>query len=538
MGAIKNFLVLFILFVSTTTSAQINRYVIHFTDKNNSEFTINNPSAFLSERSLTRRIKNNVSVTEQDFPVTKLYVNELENEGVNVFYTSRWFNVAIVEMDVSLITIIEDLAFVSEVEYVAPGTKLNGRSVDYESKNTKNRTTAGESDFQINYMGADEMHDDGFKGNGILIAVTDAGFTNLNNISQFSHLYNNGKIRYTFDYTVNDINVYLHDDHGTEVFSTMGAFDSGFTGSAPEADYMLFVTEDINSEFRIEEYNWLLAAEFADSAGVDIINASIGYNTFTDASMNYTYEDLDGNTTVISRAAAIAASKGILIVTGSGNEGNTNWRNVLAPGDVETVLTVGSVTGNGNISSFSGVGPTSDGRIKPDLVALGSNVAVINETGNIINRSGTSYSAPQLAGLAAGLMQAYPEMTVAGLIDYLKQSGSQSTAPDNTYGFGIPNYSIFVTLKSQVIPANYFQIYPNPVANGTLELVSVNLLKEQSLEIRFLNTRGQVFNKFIRKMDVTNNSLRLDINFLPQGTYIMQIRTEGKSESFRIIKAQ
>ncbi|HEX9651146.1 MAG TPA: S8 family serine peptidase, partial [Cyclobacteriaceae bacterium] len=383
MGAIKNFLVLFILFVSTTTSAQINRYVIHFTDKNNSEFTINNPSAFLSERSLTRRIKNNVSVTEQDFPVTKLYVNELENEGVNVFYTSRWFNVAIVEMDVSLITIIEDLAFVSEVEYVAPGTKLNGRSVDYESKNTKNRTTAGESDFQINYMGADEMHDDGFKGNGILIAVTDAGFTNLNNISQFTHLYTNGKILYTFDYTVNDINVYLHDDHGTEVFSTMGAFDSGFTGSAPEADYMLFVTEDINSEFRIEEYNWLLAAEFADSAGVDIINASIGYNTFTDASMNYTYEDLDGNTTVISRAAAIAASKGILVVTGSGNEGNTNWRNVLAPGDVETVLTVGSVTGNGNISSFSGVGPTSDGRIKPDLVALGSNVAVINETGNI-----------------------------------------------------------------------------------------------------------------------------------------------------------
>ena len=538
MRTIRNLLLLFALFVSTLVSAQINRYVIHFIDKNDSGFTIENPSEFLSERSLSRRSKNNVSVSEQDLPVSQTYVAELRNEGAEVFYTSKWFNVAVVEMDISLISVIEGLTFVSEVEYVAPGTQLNGRSVDYKMKGTKNRTTAGESDFQINYMGADEMHNDGFKGNGILVAVTDAGFINANNISQFAHLYDSGRILYTFDYTVNDINVYSHADHGTEVLSTMGAFDSGFTGSAPEADYMLFVTEDIGSEFRIEEYNWLLAAEFADSAGVDIINASIGYNTFDDATMNYSYEDMDGKTTVISRAAAIAASKGILVVTGSGNEGNKAWKYLLAPGDVETVLTVGSVTSNGNISSFSGVGPTADARIKPDLVTLGSSVFIINETGNIVTGSGTSYSSPQIAGLAAGLMQAYPELTVTELISYLKQSGSQSTAPDNTYGFGIPNYSIFVALNSQVTPPNYFHIYPNPVENGYLELVSVNLLKEQSLQIRFLNPVGQVIKKFYTQMGVTSNSLTLDINFLPQGTYIMQIRTEGKSESFRIIKAQ
>lgn len=524
------------LLLSGSIFGQVNRYVVFFTDKNGSEFSLDRPLEFLSQRSLDRRAKNGADVTVEDLPVNETYVQGLTNSGVSVFYTSRWFNAAIVEMDESITNSITALSYVSNVEKVGNQSKLNGRKHKKKFGDEVSRIE-GESDFQINYIGADEMQADGYDGEGVLIAVTDGGFINTHTIDAFSHLYDQGKIKYTFDYTSNDTFVYDYTDHGTQVLSTIGAIDVGYSGIAPEAEFMLFVTEDVSTENHVEEYNWLLAAEFADSAGVDIINASIGYSTFLEGA-DYSYDDLDGQTTVITRAANFAASKGMLVVTGAGNEGLMAWHYILAPGDSESVLTVGSVSSTGSVSSFSGVGPTFDGRIKPDVATFGSSVSVINQNGNTIRVSGTSYSAPQIAGFAAGLMQAYPELTVKEIISLIKQSGSQASSPDNEVGHGVPNYTILQYLKNNLELPNYFKVYPNPIKEDQIKLVSVNLIKDQNLEIRFVNSDGRLFKKISKKLGVTDNSMNLSLEFLPPGTYIMQVRSEEKVESFRIIKVQ
>ncbi|RZK60988.1 MAG: T9SS type A sorting domain-containing protein, partial [Hymenobacter sp.] len=293
--------------------------------------------------------------------------------------------------------------------------------------------------------------------------------------------------------------VYLRDSHGTNTLSTMGANQTGlFIGTAPKATYRLCITEDAPTESPIEEANWLVAAEYADSCGVDVISSSLGYTTFDNTALSHTYADLNGKTTLITQAATIAARVGMLVVNSAGNDGAATWHYIGAPADADSIISAGAVTAALVRSSFSSYGPTADGRIKPDLAALGTSAAVISATGASVRSSGTSFSCPILAGMAAGFWQANPTLTVQQVISFLKRSGSQALNPDNSLGYGIPNFATAYNLANPTAPLAALQattlaalqVYPNPSPGDDLTLDVPAELRNTALQVRFYDVRG------------------------------------------------
>ena len=345
----KAVLLLICLLIVFTSAWSQDRYMVFFTDKTGSPFSISNPAAFLSQRAIERRQRQGLSITEQDLPVPENYVNTLSGLGATCFYRTKWMNGVLVQMEESLLADIRALDFVREVEYVAPGATLNHQSSGGDALE-KSFGFNAESDFQNQMLGIDLMHADGYRGEGLLIGVFDEGFSRLSDHTAFDHLFADDRILYTFDYTANEENVENTVlTHGTRVLSTLAANEPGqLVGSAPEASYILTITEDAG-EYRVEEYNWLFAVEKADSAGVDIINTSLGYNVFNDASMDYTQADMDGQTTVITRAANMAFDRGILLLTSAGNTGlDLEWNIIRAPADSPNILAVGAVNVTGD----------------------------------------------------------------------------------------------------------------------------------------------------------------------------------------------
>ena len=373
---------------------QENRYVVHFTDKINSPFSVDNPEQYLGPRSIQRRLKQEIPITEKNLPPNTSYLNGLESIGVQVFYTSRWFNAVLIQNDPQLLTEIENLPFVDQVELVASGARLNSRINQTSSVWTVNSTAEVQELLQNEMLGITEMHLQDYKCQEMLIGVLDVGFNGVDTISAFNHVFANDRLLSVYDFVTDSDDIYRYTDHSTQVFSCLAALkDDEITGTSPEAEFLLFVTEDVSEESRIEEYNWLFATEMADSIGVDIINSSVGYNTdFSDPAMNYVIDDMDGNTTVIARAANMAAQRGILLVASAGNEGNNSWQIIVSPADSENVLSIGNIRENGLLSSSSSRGPTADNRIKPDLVALGSGTVVVKGSGEVSTSSGTSFS--------------------------------------------------------------------------------------------------------------------------------------------------
>jgi len=307
-------------------------------------------------------------------------------------------------------------------------------------------------------------------------------------------------------------------------------------GTAPEASYILCVTE-AQGEYRVEEYNWLFAAEMADSAGVDIISTSLGYSIFDDVQMNYAYADMDGETTVITQAANMAASKGIALVSSAGNEGGRSWNFITAPADSESVLAVGAVDRGLDKASFSSFGPSSEGRIKPDVTALGQSTALINAFGDIVFQSGTSFSAPLVAGLATGLWQAFPKLTSFELLDLIKQSANQYNRPDVMLGYGIPDFIRAYDIAFIPEPIeNTVLIYPNPVVDGLVNLVFADGVLNEDLELSLVNKNGQELQRFRISPQEDDNRIRLDISNQKHGIYILRIRGERTNFNRKIIK--
>ncbi|MEM8895580.1 MAG: S8 family serine peptidase, partial [Bacteroidota bacterium] len=439
----SSFLILTFWLSATILLAQENRYIIFFSDKEGTPYSIEKPEEFLSEKAIERRIKQGLAINETDLPVSPEYIAGVNALGVRVWYTSSWFNLGLVQVSPSLEERLLEEPYIDSVALVAAGERLTNNMSNFTwpttfEEPTSNRTTENQNQL----LGIEAMHAAGFQGQDMLIAVFDGGFQGTNISSTFRHIFENEQLIDYHDYVSHGKDIFTYDDHGTSVLSTTGAFlEDQYVGTAYLADYALFVTEEASAENRIEEYNWLFAAERADSLGVDIINTSVGYSTgFSDESMNYEYADLDGSTTVITRAANMASDKGILVVCSAGNEGNDPWQFVTAPADGENVLAVGSISSNENLSSFSSLGPTPDGRIKPDVVAMGSQVTIVVSSGNISAGGGTSYSSPQIAGLAAALWQAKPNSTNLEIIADIKASGDRASLPDNEYGFGLPNF--------------------------------------------------------------------------------------------------
>ena len=449
--------------------AQVNRYMIFFTDKQGTGHTTDHPETFLNDRSIQRRITQGIDILAEDLPVTASYIQNVRTTGATVLYKTKWMNGALIECTAAQLASVNALPFVksADTELVAPGESGGKRK---KSNKLRMADTNEETTGQLAMLGMDHMHEDGYHGEGVIIAIMDGGFLGVNTASPFQNLIaNQFNAEVSWDFTANTSNVFQYDDHGSSVLSIIGVSVPGvFTGGAHKATFQLYVTEDVSSEYRIEEYNWLFAAERADSAGIDIINTSLGYNTFDDSSMDYEKEDMDGNTTVITRSAEIAFSKGIFLVNSAGNSGAMSWQIITAPADGENVLAVGNITSAGIISASSSTGPSADGRIKPDVVALGTAVATYRANGTIGYRNGTSFSSPLTAGLIAGLRQRYPELTNIELLEAVRSSASRASSPDNVYGYGIPTYPSVVNYLEEITAVEPEQnhslvVHPNPV---------------------------------------------------------------------------
>ncbi len=517
--------------VSITASAQTDRYMVFFTDKTGTPHSIGSPTTFLSARAINRRIKANVAITTDDLPVVPGYVTQVRATGAKAFFTTRWFNGVLVEATSAQVSAIEALGFVGFTEFVAPGDPLIGGRRSFKSTAT---APAAASSTQLTMLALDNMHADGYQGSGVLVAVLDAGFPGVNTTSPFQALRDEGRIIQTTDFIRNSSDIYQYDDHGTVVLGIMTAGTSSFAGGAPSANYLLYVTEDAVSEYRVEEYNWLFAAERADSAGADVLNSSLGYNTFDDPSMDYTESMMDGNTTIVSRAASKARDRGIAVVVSAGNLGGIPWQLVAAPADVDGVLGVGAVDSQGARAAFSSVGPSSDGRIKPDVVALGVGVNVFTGSGAPASANGTSMSAPLVTSLVAGLIEAFPQLTATEIVAAVKASASQSSSPDNELGYGIPGYTAARNYLTANPPNEIAAVYPNPVV-GDLSIL-FQQLPEGSVRFSIYNAVGKIVHSSEHPLTWSVNPLSVPTDKLSPGIYLLHVQTSSYGRTLRFVK--
>jgi len=451
-----------ILFILFSTSLFAQKYAVYFTDKNNTPFSIENPEQFLSERSLERRARHNVNVTEQDLPVNPQYVQTLKTMGAKVPFTSKWLNCALVSCSQTVINQIEQLSFVSHYVYISPGS-YSGKSGNENLSSLFYNKLESEKDFipvntrdinedylygsgyaQINQINGIPVHEQGFTGQGILVAVLDAGFQNVNSLSVFSSIFSEGRLVFEKDIVVPNGNIYGSNthSHGTNVLSCMSASaNNSFVGTAPKASFALIRTEDSATEYLIECYNWVVGMELADSIGADIINTSLGYQEFDDNSMNYTYSQMDGESTVASFAAKCAIEKGIFVTVSAGNGNGTSFPWVNSPADATYAATIGAVNSSGTIASFSSIGPSGNGTPKPNVCARGVSATVYSTSGSVSSSDGTSFSSPISCGMYACLIQANPNIHPVLLRNIVDETGDRYPNHHNAYGYGIPNFA-------------------------------------------------------------------------------------------------
>lgn len=520
---------------------QDNYYFVTFKDKINNGYSINQPNEFLSQKSINRRTNQGIAITDQDLPITTSYKNLIANQGVEVYESSKWFNGIIIRSTSQEAEQLKNLAFVMSTTYLAPPNyagRFSGKDNLLEEDDSPS-----DSLFQNEILNVAEMHAQGFYGQGMTIAVLDGGFRNVNSIAPFNHLFSNNQVKYTYDFVSKSANVYQYSSHGTKVLSFMAAeINNSYQGIAPEANYLLFVTENVPSEYRIEEYYWLIGAERADSAGVDVISTSLGYSTFDDQAMNYTQAEMDGNTTIVVKAAHMASEKGIVIVTSAGNEGSSGWGIITSPADMINGLAIGSIQSDYLLSTFSSRGPTADERIKPDVVALGSKAYLVNENGTVSQGSGTSYSAPQVAALVAGIWQAYPNFSSSKVIDAVRMSASNVSSPDNEFGYGIPSFTAINNYLEAASTNETVLVYPNPVdSNNLLKIKVLNPGEVNSVQLDMFDTTGKKISTGLYSVSWSDNIASIEIRNLNKGMYFLKIFFDSDpiangSETFRIVK--
>jgi subtilisin family serine protease len=465
------FVCLFILLNCCTLTFSQNYYFVKFKNKAGTEFSLSNPQEYLSQKAIQRRINQHVNIDSLDLPVSQKYLQTLKNLQADVIYTSKWLNGATVLLsDTVIVAAIENLPFVKNVKCLKR-VLINQLLPVNQSYNPYDSVLL--ANYRQNQMiGVNMLHRAGFRGAGKTIAVLDAGFLGADSIKAFDSIQ--GRIFDTYNFVDMEKNVYKHHQHGTLVLSTIaGNIHNQYLGTAPDASFLLYLTEDDKSETMLEMANWIIAAERADSAGADVITSSLGYYRF-DGGDTLSYSDLDGHSTMISQAATIAARKGILVCNSAGNEGNKTWKHIIAPADADSIISVGSVDYYRQYSTFSSQGPTYDGRIKPTLAAQGANAVVINPANHIFESSGTSYSCPIIAGAATSLWSALPNLTNMELIQNIIQSASQYRNPDNYIGYGIPN--VWNAYKNYVakIDDNNFSVEFNGNLLDVKSCVSVN----------------------------------------------------------------
>ncbi|MDP4222142.1 MAG: S8 family peptidase [Bacteroidota bacterium] len=512
-------------------------YRVYFRDKGENNINSFSLRDLFTERAVERRWKmGQTSPDFRDIPVSSGYIRQITALGLKLHCKSRWLNTALFKstspVDVNKLL---NLPFIAEVQAVKHpmGKSIPSDKLRFEL------TQSGPLSFDrpVSMLNGITVHNSGFTGRGILIAVLDGGFTNADKISSLEELRNRNGIITTLDVVGNSDFVYSYHGHGTAVLSVLAGNISGsIEGSAPGADFCLIRTEDVSSEFPVEEDFWVAGAEFADSLGADIISSSLGYFTFDDPLLDNKFSDMDGNTTFVTKGADIAASRGILTVCSAGNERNNSWVHIIAPSDGDSVLAIGAVDGNMAISSFSSSGPSYDRRVKPDVVAQGVSVPVQVSASSVDRSSGTSFSCPVISGMCACIMQAVPEATSADIISALHEASDRFHLPDSLYGYGIPDITLAIKLLQErllILPENGSVLYPNPFN----DLIKITFRESPSnLTVEIFDASGRLINKAVYK-EYISRSVTLDaFREFPAGIYFIRIITTDGTTLHKAIK--
>lgn len=511
---------------------------VYFNAKENVSSSISNPITILTQDAIDRKAQHGIAIDERDVPVNETYISQIKApvNGVTVLAKSKWFNaVYVLGSEADINALISTFDFVDSVEFADRSLNAQTRVAQIADKfaieNTMANFTYGSTQNQVEMINVDDLHLADYTGNGIVIAVLDSGFNNVESMGAFQRLRDNGKLLDGYDFVdrTSDVYAFADDDHGTRVLSSMAAFiQDQYVGTAPDASYYLFRTEDIYTETPAEEAYWIEAAERSDSIGVHIINTSLGYKDFTNSNYSYSNEDLDGQTAFISRGANIANEKGLLVIASAGNSGASG---IGAPADAPGVLTVGAVNATGDYVSFSSQGTAFQPTQKPDVVAQGGGPFLVNDTNAVVSNNGTSFSSPILAGGAATLWQALPNATNEEIKQFILMSSSQFSTPDNLLGHGIPDLQLALNMALSVEEQQdiTFSVYPNPVAN--------ELVVQKTSEIPISANIYDVLGKKIMQLELTEFQSKIGVSQFKSGIYIINFVTGTSSQTIKFIKS-
>ncbi len=542
-----------LLLISPITVAQSNvdkhphnLHLVELTDKSSSPFSVFLPQEYLSPRALERRMHQGVLIDILDIPVSMPYIKSVEKfapiQGV-----SRWFNALAVHTESKqTLKEIEALPFVKSVQPLgkfrkAKVGKMYSKRPDIDSSKHQ-ENYYGLAETQIAMLGGKKLHQLGFTGKKVHVGIVDGGFRNAYRMSVFDSLFLEQRILGTHDFVDGDDFVYESSTHGTNVLSIMASKKPHLmVGTAPDAAYYLFKTEDVRGEYRAEEFYWALALEYADSVGIDVVNSSMGYTRFREESMSYQYKDLDGKSTFISKAATIASAKGILIVNAAGNDGHKDWHYLAAPADVTEVLTVAAVQRDSSRAAFSSWGPTSDGRMKPDLAALGENTAYASIiTYDVGYGDGTSYACPVLAGMVVALKQAFPKIPNKALKTAIFNSATQASQADSSLGHGIPNFfNAYLSLVDSSVFINALGSvdHPQKIVDNSIH-VYVEASNPTAIELTVYNLFGKQLHYHKEKLqaNIINKVSLHNFQHYQAGVYVLKVKTGGKTHWVELVK--
>ncbi len=512
-----------------------NIFWIQLNSKKGTPYSIDMPEYYLSERSIERRMRQGISIDSTDLPVNPFYLSSLDSLGFNVMHASRWMNGVVATLDSTVILdSIKIPAFVSSIE-LRKGYPLKSASNKFESFDYPDDQYYAHSFDQIKMLNGQIIHQFS-KGKGIQIAVIDAGFKNSDSISLFKHIFEEGRIIGKRDIVNPGNDVYRESSHGTMVLSCMAMnLPRMMVGTAPEASYLLIRSEDALDEYPAEEDFWIIAAEFADSSGSDVINTSLGYTNFDNPDFNHNYGEFTGDSVRISKAANLAVKKGIVVVCSAGNDGSGLWRYISFPSEAKDVLCVASVDKEKNISYFSSLGFMRDTIIlKPDVAAMGSLTSVLSPTDTFVVNSGTSFSSPLIAGMAACLVKLYPEKKASEIIDMIIKSGDRFPNHSNEYGFGIPDFGSLVpdeidstAVYNKNAALNQKFVYPNPFSS---QINIVNSGDFIEAEILTLNGRKVV------SSNINSGRAFFDLSNINDGLYLLRLKGANYIKTLKILK--
>lgn len=539
---------LLLLFCALTIQAQRDYYWVKFKDKDSNPFSLANPQAYLTDASIERRSFQHIQLDSTDLPLTPAYVNGLSPFIDYLKHRLKWLNMVVVKVTTPAnLDSIKALPYVDTlgpIYYVPPIAGKKSKFEDWYApvdQTYSQHPVYGAGYRQINQLNADLLHQLGYRGQGILMGMMDNGIYRGDLVTGLDSV--RSRIIATWDFVHDEENVYNDGSHGLETFSCVaGNVPGKFLGTAPDASFVLSTTEDDGAEWVMEEYNWAAGAEFADSLGARIFSTSLGYTDFDNDTGSHTYADMTGNKTVITRAANIAATKGILVINSAGNEGNNSWHYIAAPADGDKVIAIGALDSASKVQGFSSKGPNAAGRVKPDLCAMGARAGILDPYGYVTTNNGTSFSCPIMAGCFASLWSAFPEKTADEIYTAVVISADHFWEPDSSFGYGIPNfYNAYILLKYhyngnilQISP--YPRVFPNPFSE-TLNISYYNEGKDGTHKLELFNLQGQLV--LSREVYMRANTFEVftidDAGKLNAGTYVFRFDGDKKFSS-QVIK--